>query len=576
MDQFDTFYERKEWSVTRVLYLLAMLSAASHFFFRRYEPTATYYLYSQAGLVVLIRVLGSVPYATGVLIVTLFNLFLGAQIVFYRLVWHDLRAFPGPKLAAITQGWILREAYIGRTRFTMKELAEKYGDWVRIGPNELYTTNIEALLNIMGPKGWPKGNSYDSGLTKEDAGGDSLLTLKSLSEHAARRRIWDKAFTPKAILGYLPSLEVRIEQMLNNFDHCISQGKDIDLCLQIGYFVYDRWNVSPLAKKLSQLQAMCDMAFGAVGGTNLLKSQHDEHQILEQMGRVVRQVGIVRNMPWLTPIVKAWPNPQRREQLNFRNFTKSMFLRRWKQGTGTQVDVFHYLLGEDTETETRLTASELAADSALIVITGADTTRTVLIALFLYLLRYPNHMKKLQAELAASPDLSPTSLSRAHYLNACLQEAMRLQPPSPSNLQRVCPTGGAVIDGKYIPSGTKVRFSNYAMQRNGRYFENPEDFCPERWLKPTQNEHAQFRGEKTRHNEKAFFPFLIGPGACVAKNLAWLEMRLVVAHLLTNYNLSFGTGFDSVAFEQTWSDAYLLLIDQPLWVTLRPKSACAS
>ncbi|KNZ55839.1 cytochrome P450 67, partial [Puccinia sorghi] len=216
---------------------------------------------------------------------------------FYRLFWHDLRSFPGPKMATLTQGWILREAYFGRTRFTMKELGEKYGEWVRIGerlsnglngasliqlvgPNELYTTSIEALYTIMGAKGWPKGPSYDSGITKGDSGGDSVLTIKTLPEHAIRRRIWTKAFTPKAIAEYLPSIDARLDEMLNIIDDHVKQNKSVDLCLQIGCFVYN---------------TMCDMAYGALTGTDLSKNQEEKHRILTHMGRVVRQVGTIRN-----------------------------------------------------------------------------------------------------------------------------------------------------------------------------------------------------------------------------------------------------------------------------------------
>jgi hypothetical protein len=78
-------------------------------------------------------------FITGLLTLSAFNLSLAAQIGFYRLFWHDLRSFPGPKLAALTQAWILREAYLGRTRFTMKKLGENYGEWVRIGELEKFT-----------------------------------------------------------------------------------------------------------------------------------------------------------------------------------------------------------------------------------------------------------------------------------------------------------------------------------------------------------------------------------------------------------------------------------------------------
>jgi len=536
--------------------LLVILSTVAHLIFRRHEPTAFQYLSIQAAMLLLLSTLLQISFSTGLLFLSVFNLFLGVHITFYRLVWHDLRSFPGPKMAALTQGWILKEAYLGRTRFTMKELGEKYGEWVRIGPNELYTTSIEALYTIMGAKGWPKGPSYDSGITKGDSGGDSVLTIKTLPEHAIRRRIWTKAFTPKAIAEYLPSVDVRLDEMLNIIDDHVKQKKSVDLCLQIGCFVYN---------------TMCDMAYGALTGTDLSKNQEEKHRILSHMGRVVRQVGTIRNMPWLTPVVQAWPCTQRKEQLEFKEFTKSMFLRRRDQGLASQLDVFHYLLGEDTETGTRLSESELAADSTLMVITGSDTTRTVLIVFFLYMLKHPSCMKKLQDELMAAPDLSPPTLSRLEYLNACLQEVMRLQPPSPANLQRMCPPGGAVICGKRIPEGTKVRFSNYAVQRDPRHFDAPDEFRPQRWLKNEEKERLS-GGHDERFNEKAFFSFLIGPGACVAKNLAWVEMRLVVATLLTNYDVAFAEGFDPVAFESSWTDAYLLLIEEPFKVTFTPKS----
>ncbi|KAI9618964.1 hypothetical protein H4Q26_012222 [Puccinia striiformis f. sp. tritici PST-130] len=516
--------------------------------FRRHEPTAFQYLWSQAVVLSLLGIILRPSFFTVLLILLTFNLSLVTQIIFYRLVWHDLRSFPGPKLATISQAWILREAYFGRTRFTLRELGGKYGEWVRIGPNELYTTSLEALYTIMGAKGWPKGPSYDSGITKGGLGGDSVLTIKTLPEHATRRRIWTKAFTPKAIVEYLPSIEIRLDEMISVIDDHVKQKKNVDLCTQLGCFVYN-----------------------TLAGTDLLKNQEEKQRILTQMVRVVRQVGIVRNMPWLTPLVKAWPSTQRKEQHEFREFTRSMFLRRRNQGLGTQLDVFHYLLGEDTETGTRLTETELAADSTLLVITGSDTTRTVLLAFFLYILKNPGCMEQLQAELMAAPDLSPPTLSRLPYLNACLQETMRLQPPSPANLQRMCPPGGAVICGRHIPEGTKVRFSNYAIQRDERYFDDPDSFRPQRWLKNAEKEKMSEGEGPERFNEKAFFSFLIGPGACVAKSLAWMEMRLVVATLLTSYDVAFAEGFDPVAFESSWTDAYLLLIEEPFEVTFTPK-----
>lgn len=159
--------------------------------------------------------------------------------------------------------------------------------------------------------------------------------------------------------------------------------------------------------------------------------------------------------------------------------------------------------------------------------------RTILIALFLYLIRSPKSMNRLKSELDSLIDLSVSNLNQLNYLNACIKEVMRLQPPSPSSLQRICPKGGMIIDGRFIPEGTKVRFSNFAIQRDSRYFSDPDLFKPERWL---DDQPLSF---SSSHDPRAFFPFLIGPGTCVAKNLALVELRMVCLFSFSIYLIFF-------------------------------------
>ena len=50
---------------------------------------------------------------------------------------------------------------------------------------------------------------------------------------------WTKAFTPKAIAEYLPSIEIRLDEMISIIDDHVKQKQDVDLCLQLGCFVYN-------------------------------------------------------------------------------------------------------------------------------------------------------------------------------------------------------------------------------------------------------------------------------------------------------------------------------------------------
>lgn len=69
------------------------------------------------------------------------------------------------------------------------------------------------------------------------------------------------------------------------------------------------------------------------------------------------------------------------------------------------------------------------------------------------------------------------------YLDACINEAVRLHPPFSLPLERVVPDGGIIICGKYFPSGTVVGMNPYVVNRHVSTFgEDAHFWRPERWL----------------------------------------------------------------------------------------------
>lgn len=85
--------------------------------------------------------------------------------------------------------------------------------------------------------------------------------------------------------------------------------------------------------------------------------------------------------------------------------------------------------------------------------------------------------------------------------------------------------------GEYIPQGVTVSCENYTLARDPRYWERPEEFLPERWLG------EGFAGD----DKKAFQPFSTGPRACLGINLAYLEMRVMLAKTVFTYDLELET-----------------------------------
>jgi cytochrome P450 len=115
-------------------------------------------------------------------------------------------------LAKITKWYGFYLVSFGKTYLTFPELHEKYGDVVRVGPNELSFADPEAVKYIHGSQAnkLQKGPNYDTRLW---ADGISLGDERDIAVHRARRKVWDKGLAIKAITSYEPRL-VRIINVL--------------------------------------------------------------------------------------------------------------------------------------------------------------------------------------------------------------------------------------------------------------------------------------------------------------------------------------------------------------------------
>lgn len=72
-----------------------------------------------------------------------------------------------------------------------------------------------------------------------------------------------------------------------------------------------------------------------------------------------------------------------------------------------------------------------------------------------------------------NPDPDAGALSRLKYLQACIDEGLRLYPPVPAGTQRITPPGGLQVgDNLYIPGDVVVQVPTYVLHRGWYYFEH--------------------------------------------------------------------------------------------------------
>lgn len=201
-------------------------------------------------------------------------------------------------------------------------------------------------------------------------------------------------------------------------------------------------------------------------------------------------------------------------------------------------DFFYWLFKAiDPETGKRgYTVDELYGECELLTIAGSDTTSIVMSSAFFYLARWPDVQAKLAQEIRetfSSYDeiKSGTKLQSCKYLTAFLDEALRMTPPVSAEPARTVLNGGTTVDGHYIPEGFHVSTGLYCLSFNKDIYHEPFQFRPERWI-VADDKNAGSSADEVAAAQGAFCAFSMGSRGCVGKNLAWLEMRIVIAKTL--------------------------------------------
>lgn len=221
---------------------------------------------------------------------------------------------------------------------------------------------------------------------------------------------------------------------------------------------------------------------------------------------------------------------------------------RAQAGREAKKDFFYYLLNaKDPETGKGLSTPELWGEANVLMIAGSDTTSTTLSATLFYLVRTPDALAKLCAEVRGAFSevediVSGTRLNDLVYLKACIDEALRLAPAVPGAPPREVMEGGVMVDGVYLPAGTDCGTPVYSIHRQERYYREPEQFIPERWIEGATCKSSSASWQTTKEEieiaRRAFCPFSIGPRGCIGKSMAFMEMRLTLARMIFLFDMS--------------------------------------
>ncbi|MEM7791988.1 MAG: cytochrome P450 [Verrucomicrobiota bacterium] len=219
----------------------------------------------------------------------------------------------------------------------------------------------------------------------------------------------------------------------------------------------------------------------------------------------------------------------------YSSFIHEMINRRMKGGSPDDL-LSVFLSIEDDETGEKMEISEIAEEVLGMIIGGHETSSTALTWIFYELHKHPKVEAKLNHELqhvTANKPLQFEQVTELRYMKAVIEEAMRLHPPlwfENRNTKEDVKLGNSVI-----PQGSMVALSRYALQRNPKVWERPNEFDPTRFLSEDND------AAKKHKADGAYIPFSSGPRVCIGRHFAMMELMVILSTILQNYEIKVST-----------------------------------
>ncbi|KAF2198224.1 cytochrome P450 ClCP1 [Delitschia confertaspora ATCC 74209] len=473
----------------------------------------------------------------------------------YNLYFHPLSRYPGPLLWRLSQLPQLVVMLQGVLPFRIKELHDKYGDVIRVGPNELSFVDSRAWKDIYPRKDFlrpPQWGARPPGVEAHN------LISAPLEIHSRFRKALAPAFSEKATQEYEPTVRKYIDKLLVRLDETLKPDGDGN---EEGVADIFQW------LNFTTFDIIGDLSWGRAFHCLDSTKEHPFIAVLLHF-KVALIATVIKHFPALDALMPYITPASALNMLHNVIKTGQQRIQERKESVAEKKDVIAYLTqyNESCVPEARMTDEEIEQNTLTIIVAGSETLTTALTGAFHYLLMENEKLGILSEEIRSTfgseEQITGAKLAGLPYLNAVLSEALRLCPPLPDSLRRRVPKGGATIAGHTLHEGVTVATACWSQLQSASHFSEPESFAPERWL------HGGPSKTFPNHDAKAFYPFSLGPHGCLGQSLAWLEMRMILALLVWRYDFSLplgsagekaANGWRAQKIYWTWEKAPLLV-----------------
>ncbi|KAI1413413.1 cytochrome P450 [Hypoxylon sp. FL1857] len=448
-------------------------------------------------------------------------------VVSYRLTFHPLRRYPGPLLGRVSDAYGGYLAFTRSDHLAIYQQHQRYSPVIRTAPNRLVFNTLRAFQDIFQNPRITKSYLY---LYSRDKNQPTTFSTLDAEAHRQRRKLISQPISQRAMRLFEPAMLEQIDiflrqihasagSVVNMTDRCQWLGLDIIGLLSFGY----RLN---------------------------LQTEKEYRFIPRAFADIKSRINVFMQFPALStlaPLITPFTEPEKGKLL----MVYMMMLARAAQDKDAERDFYSYAKGNLDYGPDYFEYGEFMAEAAFFVTAGGTPPATAICGLLFYLARHPRCCSLLTEEIRStyksSRDIKgDAQLMGCRYLRACIDETLRISPPSLATLWREQDkddndSSPLFIDGNVIPRGKQIGVNLYSFHHNEEYFPDSYSFVPERWIEPTLPESPESRAARIRMQE-AFMPFLVGSRSCAGKAMAYCEISIVVAKLLWCFDFESAPG----------------------------------
>ncbi|ORY03036.1 cytochrome P450 [Clohesyomyces aquaticus] len=462
----------------------------------------------------------------------------------YNVFLHPLRHYPGPLIWRAFRLRYVISIHRGDFHLRLKEFHDKYGLVVRVAPNELSYADGAAWKDIYGNRpGHPLLQKNPTTFQKMNPNDPKSIMSPDEDAHSRMRKAFANAFSEKSLKDQSPLIEGHIQGFMSQLKS--RSGKPIDLVEWLNFLTFD---------------ISGDLSFGESFDCVKNGKAHTWVEIANGFGRGLAIIATVNLYPPLNKTLHyLLPKKLMQRQMDHREISAAKAEKRLAMDTDrpdfvTPVKKFN-------EKRAGIQPNEWSLNMGIIVFAGSETTATGLAAIVRELLQNPGVLARLTSEIRERFEeerhITIATTGNHPYLDAVINEGLRIAPPAVVGVPRIAPPGGVTICGRHVPKGTYVAVNQFPANRLERNFRYPNSFIPERFLD---------NNPKT-DNLTAFQPFGIGRHSCIGMKLAFAEMRLVLSRLLYSFNIVLADPKDR--WDWGTQPSSMFWVKKPLRVVLR-------